>query len=42
MDFGPTATYVRTMSASLGGDNFSCWQSDSLTTRDSAPDKEER
>jgi len=42
MDFGPTATYVRTRSAILGGDNLSCWQSDSLITRHSAPDKEER
>ena len=42
MDFGPTATYVRTRSSNLGGDNLSCWQSDSLITRHLAPGKEEQ
>ena len=42
MDFGPTATYLKTSSVNLGGDNLSCWQSDSLIIRHSAPDKEER
>jgi len=42
MDFGPTATYVKASCANLGGDYLSCWQFDSLITRHSDPDKEER
>ena len=42
MDFGHSATYVRTSEVSLGDDNLSCWQAINSISRPCAPETEER
>jgi hypothetical protein len=42
MDFGHSATYVKSSEVSLGDDNLSCWQANTSIIRPCAPETEER